>query len=375
MTRLSAFAATLLILFGVGQAAAQHSSLQLKMPVERALNPKDSGHEFSVSGKGNQAFTIAVQQQGIDVVVTVVGPDGKQIVEVDSATEQEGTGGSEVANVSALSAGDYRIRVTPFERGDAKAAKYTITLTEVRDLTPAERENAQSEKDVRELEDQWERARDKLDISTLTRILRDDAFAISPTAGNTRTRAQIVAGLEEESKTRAKTGSVREHTVAERSIKAAGNVAVSTLRYVITNTAQGKIRNRSSGQVVHVWAKNETGWKLVGDYNFPFGRVARQQTEGVKVDASALSSYTGTYRQEDSLTTIILTVENGTLQAQFSNDTSTSSKLPLKAISDTTFTGHGTPNDEITFVRSPNGEVRECILIGDGPAVRATRVK
>ena len=198
---------------------------------------------------------------------------------------------------------------------------------------------------------------------------------MGPIAGGTRTRAQIVAGFEEESKSRAKLGSIREHTIAERSIKAAGNVAVSTLRFVITNTAQSKVRNRFSGQVVHVWGKNEAGWKLVGDYNFSFGRVARQQTEAVKVDSSILASYAGTYRQEDSLTAMTLTVENGSLQAQFSSDTSTSSKLPLKAITDTTFTGHGNPNDEITFVRSPNGEVRECILIGDGPAVRAIRVK
>jgi hypothetical protein len=50
-------------------------------------------------------------------------------------------------------------------------------------------------------------------------------------------------------------------------------------------------------------------------------------------------------------------------------------KLPLKAMTETTFTGHGNPNDEITFVRSPNGEIRECILISDGLAVRAIRVK
>jgi ketosteroid isomerase-like protein len=361
--------------FNISPGHAQQTSLQLKIPVERPLAPKEAGHEFAVTAKAGQAFTIAVQQQGIDVVVTVLAPDGKQVIQVDNAPEEDGTGGSEIANVSALSAGEYRIRVTPFERSDAKAAKYTITLSEVRDLTPTERANAQSEKEVSELEDQWERARDKLDIATLTRILQEDAFAMGPFAGGTRTRAQIVAGLEEESKSRAKLGSVRDHTIAERSVKAAGNVAVSTLRYVITNTAQGKVRNRLSGQVVHVWAKNDAGWKLVGDYNFPFGRITRQQTETVKVDPSVLSSYAGRYQQENSLTAITLTVENGNLQAQFGNDTSTSPKLPLKAVTDTTFTGHGNPNDEITFVRSANGEVGECILISDGPAVRAIRVK
>lgn len=71
----------------------------------------------------------------------------------------------------------------------------------------------------------------------------------------------------------------------------------------------------------------------------------------------------------------MVTVDNGILQAQFGGDSDPSPKVALKPISDTTFTGFGSATDEITFVRSANGEVRECILIGDGPAVRATRVK
>jgi Domain of unknown function (DUF3471) len=127
--------------------------------------------------------------------------------------------------------------------------------------------------------------------------------------------------------------------------------------------------------VPKVTPKNDAAWKLVGDYNFPFGRVARQQSETVTVDSSVLSAYAGTYRQDNSRTTITVTVENGILQAQFGGDSNTGPKLALKAVSDTTFTGYGNPNDEITFVRSGNGEVKECILISDGPAIRAARVK
>src|SRR5688572_19475954 len=46
------------------------------------------------------------------------------------------------AGVTALSAGEYRVQVRPFERDDAKPAKYTISLSEVRDLTAMERANA-----------------------------------------------------------------------------------------------------------------------------------------------------------------------------------------------------------------------------------------
>jgi ketosteroid isomerase-like protein len=375
MTRHTLLAAISAILFGASSVLAQQTALQPKTPVERPLSPKDTAQEFTVPTKGNQRLTLTVQQHGIDVVVTVLGPDGKQLLEVDNASDDNGTGGSEIAHVTAITAGEYRVRITPFERPDAKPGKYTVTLSEMRDLTPAERANAESEREIADLEQQWEQARDKLDMTTLTRILRQDAFSMGPFAGSTRTRAQIVAGLEEESKNRQKRGSIRDHTIAERSIRAAGNVAVSTLRYVVTNTAKDRVSNRLSGQVVHVWAKDDTGWKLVGDYNFPFGRIPRQHGEPVTVDASALSSYAGTYRQENSPTTLLVTLDNATLHVQFVTDASTSPKLPLKAITDTTFTGFGNPNDEITFVRSPNGEVKECIFIGDGPAARAFRVK
>lgn len=342
--------------------------------MERPLSPKDARHEFVVTAKGNQAFSVAVQQQGIDVVVTVLGPDGKQLVEVDNASEENGIAGTENAHVIALDAGAYHVRVTPFERPDAKPAKYTITLSEMRDLTAAERANAQSEREIAQIEEQWEQAHDKMmDVATLTRILRDDGFHLGPTAGATTTREQILAGWDTEAKRRAKLGLTREHTVTEHVIKAAGNTAVSTGRFLITDSAKDRDATRFSGQFVHIWGKDQAGWKLVGDYTFPFGRVPRK-AEPVKIDPSVFSAYAGTYRDQAGSNTVMFTVENGALQAQFRNAADTSPKFPLKAISDTTFAGVN-PGDEITFVRSSNGEVNECIFIGDGPAVRQFRVK
>jgi len=376
MTRAALLASVFSMLCGVSATAQQQTALQTKAPVERPLSPKDAGHEFTVTAKANQAFTIAVQQQGIDVVVTALGPDGKQVTQVDNASEENGTGGSEIAHVTALTAGEYRIRVTPFERGDAKPAKYTITLTEMRDLTGAERANAQSEKEIIELEQQWEHAVDMLDVPTLTRILREDAFAMGTTAAATRTREQVVTSWERQAQRRAKLDTVRDHTISEHTIKAAGNVAVSTLRFVITEKVKDRVVGRFSGQAVHIWAKNDAGWRLIGDYTFPFGRVLPQQTEAVKVEPGVLSAYAGTYRDEPSATTFIVTVDAGVLQGQVQNETDTnpSPKVPLKPVSNTTFTGFN-PNDEVTFVRSPSGEVREVILLGDGPALRAVRVK
>jgi hypothetical protein len=197
---------------------------------------------------------------------------------------------------------------------------------------------------------------------------------LGTTAADTRTREQIVTSWEQQAQRQAKLGTVREHTISEHSVKAAGNVAVSTLRFVLTEKAKDRVGSRFSGQAVHVWAKNNAGWRLIADYTFPFGRVLPEQTKSVNVEPSVLSAYAGTYHDEPSATTFTVTVDAGSLQGQFQNGTDPSPKVPLKPLSDTTFTGFN-PTDEVTFVRSPTGEVRELIFIGDGPALRAVRVK
>ena len=86
----------------------EHSSRHwtFNHPIERSLSPKDAGDNFTVRAQANQTFTVSVQQQGIDVVVTVLTPDGKPLVEEDNASEQDGTGGTETARAIALNAGD-----------------------------------------------------------------------------------------------------------------------------------------------------------------------------------------------------------------------------------------------------------------------------
>ena len=254
--------------------------------------------------------------------------------------------------------------------------KYTIALSELRELTADERNNAESEKQIAAIEQEWEAAIDKIDIPTLTQILRKDGFALGPVPAARRTREQVVGEWENRAKEWAKSGVTQQHTISEHSIKAAGNTAVSTGRFLITNTVPNHESARGTGQFVHVWAKNEEGWKLVGDYTFPFGRVPREKKSPVNIDPRVLSTHVGTYRFEDGVGTVTMTVDNGVLNAQFSSSSDTSGpspKLPLTPVTEMTFLGVGT--EEFTFVRSPNGDVREFIVISDGPASRAIKEK
>lgn len=84
----------------------------------------DQKHTFGISLTSNQFLHVLVQQQGIDVVVTVTRPNEPQPEETDSPT---GTRGIETISLIAADDGDYRIEVRPGERG-AAPGKYTITV-------------------------------------------------------------------------------------------------------------------------------------------------------------------------------------------------------------------------------------------------------
>ena len=104
------------IALGLGLVAAQQlQRLQPNTPVQRPLAPKDAEHQYAVTASGNQALVVTVDQQGIDVVVTVLAPDGQQLMAVDGASDDQGTGGSEVARITALAPGDYHLRASPFQ--------------------------------------------------------------------------------------------------------------------------------------------------------------------------------------------------------------------------------------------------------------------
>lgn len=135
-------------------ASAQPRSLVPSQSLSTELKPGDR-HEYQLEVKARQAFEVNVDQNGIDLVVSVASPTGELLVEADRASEAEGTKGIEKASVRALASGLYRISIVSFVRDDAKPATYTIAVAGMRDLTPAEADSAQSERDILALEGRW----------------------------------------------------------------------------------------------------------------------------------------------------------------------------------------------------------------------------
>ncbi|HEX5732524.1 MAG TPA: CHAT domain-containing tetratricopeptide repeat protein [Blastocatellia bacterium] len=122
--------------------------LEIGKPIERELKGGEA-HTYQVSLSLNQFLRVTVNQRGIDVAVNLFGPDGKQIVEVNSTGV---TLGQEAVSAISDAAGSYRLEVRLPDKG-ALAGRYEIKIEELRPAIPqdsvriaAERVFGQAEK-------------------------------------------------------------------------------------------------------------------------------------------------------------------------------------------------------------------------------------
>ena len=85
---------------------------------------------------------MVVDQHGIDAVVTLYGPDGKQLVEVDSPN---GTQGPEPVSLVAEITSSYRLAVRSLEK-DARAGRYEVKIEELRSATTQDKARIAAER-------------------------------------------------------------------------------------------------------------------------------------------------------------------------------------------------------------------------------------
>ena len=102
------------------------SSLEPGKAIERAMAGGDA-HDYKVPLKAGQFLHVVVDQRGIDVVVRLLGPDGKRIAEVDSPN---GDHGPEPIELVATASGDYRLEIRPLEKA-AKRGGYQVKIEEL----------------------------------------------------------------------------------------------------------------------------------------------------------------------------------------------------------------------------------------------------
>src|SRR6185369_13061070 len=121
--------------------SAQQPSLPQLSPVERELRGGQAD-SYRVTLKAGEFLHAAVNQNGIDVVVAIFGPDGKQLSESDSPNDRWGT---EPIMLIAPVAGEYRVEIRA-AGAKAPAGKYAIAIMDQRPATAADKDYVTAQK-------------------------------------------------------------------------------------------------------------------------------------------------------------------------------------------------------------------------------------
>src|SRR6266540_1243440 len=118
----------------IGQGEKDVRPLEPGKPIERELAGGQS-HAYQITLSAGQFMKVIVEQRGIDVVVGLLGPDAKQIMEFDSEIRSQG---QETVWQVAEVAGSYRLNVKANHKG-APAGGYEIRVVELRAATEKDR--------------------------------------------------------------------------------------------------------------------------------------------------------------------------------------------------------------------------------------------
>ncbi len=105
--------------------------------VQRELKGGET-HSYRIELKAGQFLNARVEQENIDVVTAIFGPDGKQLTESDSPNDQWG---SEPLLLVASTTGEYRVDVRS-PRATAPAGRYQIQVVTLRDATDIDKGHA-----------------------------------------------------------------------------------------------------------------------------------------------------------------------------------------------------------------------------------------
>jgi CHAT domain-containing protein/tetratricopeptide (TPR) repeat protein len=111
-------------------------------PVAREMRGGEQ-HAYEVRLSAGRHARIVLEQKGIDVVLALLGADGKTLLAVDN--NLSGTRGTEMVSLVADAAGAYAFNVRSLEK-DASAGRYELRIEDLRTATEADRKRVVAER-------------------------------------------------------------------------------------------------------------------------------------------------------------------------------------------------------------------------------------
>ncbi|MEW6733415.1 MAG: tetratricopeptide repeat protein [Acidobacteriota bacterium] len=119
--------------------------LEQDKPIERELQGGER-HSYQISLTVGQYLQVVVEQQGIDVVISLYDPDGNKLNEVDSPN---GKKGPESLSLISEKTGIYRLEVRSLEE-NATSGKYLANIAQLRPATTKDQHHIAAKKLFRE---------------------------------------------------------------------------------------------------------------------------------------------------------------------------------------------------------------------------------
>jgi tetratricopeptide (TPR) repeat protein len=122
---------------GAGSVAGGENDVRALEPGKphRRVLADGQRHTYRIRLAADQFLKAVIEQDGIDVVARLLGPDGEQIMEFDSERRLRGR---ETVEQVAEAEGDYRLVLQPRQKG-AQAGGYEIRIEELRAATENDR--------------------------------------------------------------------------------------------------------------------------------------------------------------------------------------------------------------------------------------------
>src|SRR5216684_2917488 len=114
----------------MGQKTSELTLLELGKPIDREMKGGET-QSYRIELAKDQYLHAVVDQRGIDVALTLVGPNGQGITEIDSPN---GTEGPEPVFIIVPQTGIYRLDVKSLDK-TAAAGRYEARIEELRPAT------------------------------------------------------------------------------------------------------------------------------------------------------------------------------------------------------------------------------------------------
>src|SRR5262249_23504514 len=131
------------------QAINDGIPLEKGKPIEREIAAGQT-EQYRLTLTEGQYVQVVVEQKGVDIVIVLLGPDGKKLDEVDSQNTRQGT---ETLSFISTMSGSYRVEVHPLKETLAKeapAGRYEIRVAELRAATEQDQNRMSAEKAYRQ---------------------------------------------------------------------------------------------------------------------------------------------------------------------------------------------------------------------------------